>query len=170
MQRSLSFIPGDWDYDMARDAAASNDFRQRIWKMWRNEYFPKRPIIGRGFGFQSEWTKESIYKGVPDYQQMIEVGNIHNGFFASLDAVGIIGTIFFIAWNIQLLFRTFRVSFDKTNPAGFALRFIGSPVSRSRSLCYWMGAATLGSFLPAQFALAGVFLKLQSESRSPYDL
>ena len=165
MQRSLTFMPGDWDPMMARDAAASNEFRQRIWKMWWNEYFPKRPLLGRGFGFQSDWTKPSVYKGVTDYPQMIEVGNIHNGFFASLDAVGIIGTIFFIAWNIQLLFRTFRVSFDKTNPAGFALRFLGLQLAVS-ILCYWFGATTLGSFLPGQFALAGVFLKLQSESRS----
>ena len=90
---------------------------------------------------------------------MVEVGNIHNGLFASLDAVGIIGTIFFIAWNVQLLFRTFRVSFDKANPAGFALRFLALQLAVS-ILCYWFGAVTLGTFLPRQFALAGVFLKL----------
>ena len=42
IQRTLTFVPGDWDRDMANDAAASNDFRQRIWKMWWNEYFPKQ--------------------------------------------------------------------------------------------------------------------------------
>ena len=136
-------MPGDWDRDMANDAAASNDFRQQVWRVWWSEYFPKRPLVGRGFGFQSDWTKPSIYQGT-DYRQMIEVGNIHNGLFASLDAVGIIGTIFFIAWNVQLLFRTFRVSFDKANPAGFALRFLGSAARRFHPLLLvWRGNTRL---------------------------
>jgi O-antigen ligase len=160
MQRSLTFVPGNWDNDMARDAAASNDFRQLIWRLWWHEYFPQHRLVGRGFGFKSEWTKPSAYNPrATDYKQMVEVGNIHNGLFASLDAVGIIGTLFFIAWNVQLLFRTFRVSFDKTNPAGFALRFLALQLAVS-ILCYWFGAVTLGTFLPQQFALAGVFLKL----------
>ena len=165
MQRALSFVPGKWDSDMARDASASNDFRQRVWRLWWHEYFPKRPLVGRGFGFSSEWTKTSVYNPMAtDYQQTIEVGNIHNGLFASLDAVGIIGTLFFIAWNVQLLSRTFRVSFDKANPAGFALRFLALQLAVNL-LCYWFGAATLGSFLPQQFALAGVFLKLYREAQ-----
>jgi hypothetical protein len=163
IQRSLTFMPGDWDRAMEHDATASNEFRQTIWKLWWNEYFPKRPLLGRGFGFQSEWTKPSIYQGT-DYNQTIEVGNIHNGLFACLDAVGIIGTIFFIAWNVQLLFRTFRVSFDRAIPEGFALRFMGLQLAAS-IICYWFGATTLGSFLPGQFALAGVFLKLHRTAR-----
>lgn len=160
MQRALTFVPGDWDYDMARDAAGSNDFRRRVWRLWWYEYFPQHRLVGRGFGFKSEWTKTSAYyPQATDYKQMVEVGNIHNGLFASLDAIGIAGTLFFIAWNIQLLFRTFRVSFDKANPAGFALRFLALQLAVA-ILCYWLGATTLGSFLPQQFALAGVFLKL----------
>jgi hypothetical protein len=166
MQRAITFIPGDWDYEMARDASASIEFRQTIWKMWWSDYFPKRPLVGRGFGFEQKWTQPDVVNPTAaDYQGAIEVGNIHNGLLASLDAVGIIGTIFFIAWNAQLLFRTFRVSFDKADPAGFALRFLALQLAVA-ILCYWFGAATLGSFLPQQFALAGVFLKLHHDSKS----
>ncbi len=169
MQRALTFVPGDWDQDMVMDARGSNDFRRQVWKLWWETYFPTHPVIGRGFGFRSEWTQQSIY--IPtavDYQQMVEVGNIHNGLFASLDAVGIIGTIFFIAWNIQLLLRTFRVSFDKSILAGFALRFVALQLAAS-ILCYWFGAVTLGTFLPQQFALAGVFLKLHRDANPKAD-
>ncbi len=170
IQRPLTFLPGDWDLEMVSDVKASNDFRRSIWKVWWNEYFPRQPLLGRGFGFRSEWTKMSIY--IPtdtDYQQMVEVGNIHNGLFASLDAIGIIGTIFFILWNGQILYRTFRVSFDKSNPAGFALRFVSLQLGVS-IICYWFGASTVGTFLPQQFALTGVFLKLYREANPQPDL
>jgi hypothetical protein len=164
IQRPLTFLPGDWDSDMVHDVNGSDDFRRSIWRIWWNEYFPRRPLLGRGFGFQSEWTKTSVY--IPtgaDYQQMVEVGNIHNGLFASLDAVGIIGTLFFVVWNGQILLRALRVSFDKSNPAGFALRFLALQLGVS-IICYWFGASTLGTFLPQQFALAGVFLRLYREA------
>jgi hypothetical protein len=164
MQRTLTFLPGDWDMDIARDARASNEFRETIWKMWWHDYFPRWPLIGRGFGFRSEWTKTSIY--IPtgtDYQQMVEVGNIHNGLFASLDAIGIIGTVFFVGWSIQLFIRAARVTFDKSNPSGFALRFLALQIGVS-IMCYWFGATTLGTFLPQQFAVAGVFLRLYREA------
>ena len=59
MQRALTFVPGDWDRVMANDAAASNDFRQQIWRLWWHDYFPQHRLVGRGFGFKSEWTKKS---------------------------------------------------------------------------------------------------------------
>src|SRR5262249_48648717 len=95
MQRSLAFFSGKWDPEMANDAAASNDFRQSVWTLWLREYFPVRPWLGRGFGFKSDWTKVSP-ENQDRYgtQQMVETGNMHNGFFASLDAIGIIGTLF----------------------------------------------------------------------------
>ncbi|MBA3650729.1 MAG: O-antigen ligase family protein [Chthoniobacterales bacterium] len=161
MQRALVFLPGDWDTDMAGDARASNDFRGEVWTLWWREYFPEHPIFGRGFGFRSEYTKRSLYVAeAQDYQQMVEVGNIHNGLFAALDAVGLVGTIFFAAWNVLLLGRTFRVTFDKSNPAGFGFRFLALVLAVS-IICYWFGATTLGNFLPLQFALAGIFLSLE---------
>lgn len=166
VQRALIFMPGDWDADMALDAEASNDFRRRVWKLWRQEYFTKQPILGRGFGFRNEWVQEDVdRRGGADYQQMVETGNIHNGFYAALDAVGILGTLFFIAWTFQLLWRAVRTPFDRDNPSGFPLRFLALQLAVS-ILGYWGGAVTMGTFLPGAFALAGVFLKLQRESGS----
>lgn len=162
-QRAIIFVPGDWDADMKRDAANSNDFRRRVWTIWMREYFPKCPLLGRGFGFRSEWNGPSVFdpKGVGvDLQQAVEVGNIHNGFLASLDAVGIIGTIFFLVWNVRLLFQTFRVAFANKEEGDFAQRFIALQLAVA-ILAYWGGAITVGTYLPQFFALAGVFLNLQ---------
>jgi hypothetical protein len=169
VQRSLAFLPGQWDPEMKRDATASNKFRGRIWSIFTHEYFLKHPLVGRGFGFQSEWAKGSVYKYDPYADvQMVEVGNVHNGFLSSLDAWGMIGTAFFIGWNIRLLSRTFRVSFRREIAYGMPLRFLALCLGAS-ILCYWMGAAGVGTFLPREFALAGVFLCLQRrfESISP---
>lgn len=166
VQRSLAFLPGKWDAEMKRDATASNEFRGRIWSIFTHEYFPKHPLIGRGFGFQSQWAKRSIYQYDPYADvQMVEVGNIHNGFLSSLDAWGMIGTVFFIAWNLRLLARTFQVTATAGDPYAMSLRFLALFLGAS-ILCYWIGASNLGTFLPREFAVAGVFLRLQRQPGS----
>jgi hypothetical protein len=166
VQRSLSFIPGRWDTNMALDATDSNEFRERIWTIWIREYFPKYPIFGRGFGFESSWGEGSVYRNDPNADvQTVETGNIHNGFFSSLDAFGILGTIFFVIWNLRILAETFRVPFRRNDPEGFVLRFIALGLGAS-IMCYWIGAQSVGTFLPQEFASVGIFLRLQQGVKS----
>jgi hypothetical protein len=164
IQRSLAFVPGKWDVQIAQDAIASNDFRTRIWTIWTREYFPKHPIFGRGFGFQSSWGQWSVYRNDPNADiQMVETGNIHNGLLSTLDCFGIVGTIFFVIWNFRLLARAFRVPFKKNDSEGMALRFLALYLATS-IIFYWVGASSVGTFLPQEFALAAVFLRLQQST------
>jgi hypothetical protein len=161
IQRGLAFFPGNWDADMARDAQASNDFRKRVWNTWAKEYFPEQPWLGRGFGFKSQWAKGSVIKNNPNWDlQTVETGNIHNGLFAAVDAFGIIGTIFFVIWNLRLLSRTLRLPFGKNNPESMALRFLALYLA-VWIMSYWFGALNVGTFLPQEFALAAVFFRLK---------
>jgi len=163
MQRSLTFLPGKWDPDMVMDANGSNDFRWQVWTLWLKDYFPAQPFLGRGFGFKSQWAEKSVYKYNPNSnREAIETGNIHNGFLAALDCFGIIGTIFFVIWNFRLLVQTFKVGRPENEPGSFTLRFIALYLA-AWIVCYWIGAQDVGSFLPREFALAGVFLRLQRE-------
>lgn len=163
VQRGLAFLPGEWDTEMAQDAAASNDFRFSVWNLWYRQYFPAHPLIGRGFGFNAEWTKQSIrYGNAVDYQQMVETGNIHNGLLAAVDTFGIIGTIFFVAWNIVILVRALRISFEPRFDDHFALRFLALFLAVT-ILFYWGGATSIGSFVPGEFALVGLFLRLSKD-------
>src|SRR5205807_8004572 len=110
VQRSLAFLPGKWDLEMRHDVRSSNDFRRQVWTTFTREFFPAHPWLGRGFGFRSQWAQASVYKYDPNANyQSVEVGNIHNGFLSCLDAFGIIGTIFFVLWNLRLLTRTLKV-------------------------------------------------------------
>jgi O-antigen ligase len=164
VQRSLTFVPGKWDAEMSRDAASSNDFRREVWTLWKRELFPAHPWLGRGFGFSSEWGKGSVYRHDPNAnRQMVETGNIHNGFLATLDSLGIIGAIFFIIWNLRLLARILRLPFRETDPDGFTMRFLALILGAS-IICYWMAASDVGVFLPQEFALAAVLLRLQSKT------
>ena len=159
-QRSLAFVPGKWDTDTTQDVTSSNDFRTRIWTIWRREYFPKHPIFGRGFGFESSWGQISTLRYDPYADvQMVETGNLHNGFFSTVDCFGIVGTIFFVLWNLRLLRRCFRVSFQKNDPTGLTLRFLALSLATS-IIFYWIGALSVGTFLPSEFAIAAVFLRL----------
>ena len=87
---------------------------------------------------------------------------MHNGLLAGLDTFGIIGTIFFVIWNLRLLGRMFRVAQPREDPDGRALRFLALYLGVS-IISYWIGALSVGSFLPQEFALAAVFLRLQGE-------
>jgi hypothetical protein len=161
IQRGLAFLPGNWDADMARDAQASNDFRKRIWGTWAHDYFPVYPLLGRGFGFKSQWAMGSVSKFNPNWDiQAVETGSIHNGLFATLDTFGIIGTIFFVVWNMRLLARAVRLPFGKKNPEYTALRFLALYLA-VWIISYWFGALNVGMFLPQEFALAGAFIRLQ---------
>jgi hypothetical protein len=166
IQRAVSFVPGKWDSEMALDAEASNEFRRRVWTLWRKEYFLLHPWLGRGFGFQSEWAQRSAADPISiDYRQTVEVGNLHNGLFAALDAFGLIGTVFFVVWALRVLARTFQISFRKEYSGGMALRFVALYLA-VWTITYWFGAQTVGLFLPQEFALASVFLRLRRSATS----
>jgi O-antigen ligase len=163
IQRSLTFLPGDWDTEMVSDAADSIQFRKQVWTTWERQYFPEHPWFGRGFGFKSQWGQRSIHKAdIYDSVQAVETGVIHNGFFASLDSMGIVGTLFFVIWNLRLLVRTLQVPFRTDDPNGMVVRFIALYLAVS-IISYWIGAQDLGTFLSYELVLAGVFLRLWSD-------
>lgn len=167
VQRSLSFLPGKWDADMQQDAIASNDFRKQAWSVFTSEYFALHPWLGRGFGFRNEWAERSVYRPTAvDYRQTVEVGDIHNGFLASLDTFGVIGTAAFVIWNLRLLAKALKIPFRENDRTGIVLRFIALYLAVSIIL-YWIGAQNIGAFLPQEFALAGVFLRLQHAADLP---
>ncbi len=171
IQRSIAFFPGKWDADMARDAAGSNEFRRKTWEYWARDYFPKQPWFGRGFGFKSEWATRStsIYSGAVDYHQMVETGSIHNGLFAAIDTFGLVGTVFFTIWTFRLFARTFRIPPRRNHPANAALRFLSLYLA-VWIISYWFGAFTVGSFLPQEFAIAAVLIRLREAMAGETDV
>lgn len=110
-QRTLSFLPGDWDQEALESAASSNGFRQDIQDVYVREYMWKSPWIGNGFDinvkeFDSLSQLLKINRGIADpaYIQaktFIEGKLFHTGWVSVYDLVGIIGSIAFVILGIN---------------------------------------------------------------------
>jgi len=117
-QRTLSFLPGDWDKEAKESGESSNDFRKGIQDVYIDEYMKRSPLIGNGFTID---TKEfQFYQdamrsggwGDRSYLQaktFIEGKLFHTGWISVYDCVGIIGTLSFVllGWNEIRMVRNF---------------------------------------------------------------
>src|SRR5262249_31519619 len=92
----------------------------------------------------------------------VETGNIHNGFLASLDSMGIVGTLFFVIWNLRLLVRTVQVPFRTDDPNGMVLRVISRYLA-GPIISYWIFGQDSGTLLSQELFRVGVCLRLQSD-------
>lgn len=110
-QRTLSFLPFDWDPEAIASSASSNEFRYNIQKVYRDEYMLRSPLLGNGFTINTKEfnaLSDSLkYGGAgsdPEYTQakaFIEGKLFHTGWISVYDAVGIIGTMAFIALGVS---------------------------------------------------------------------
>jgi hypothetical protein len=170
IQRGLTFLPADWDPEMVADAESSNEFRFKIWNIWASKFFPEHPFLGRGFGFDPSLTGYSSY--VSDASDInwdivcVATGSIHNGFFSVIDAMGIVGAVFFIFWQLVLLRRIVIYLLKEDNSGSNpALRYLALYLFIT-ILSYWMGALNVGAYLVRFFVLASAFNALLLQHRS----
>ena len=169
-QRTLAFLPGNWDVDMLDSASGSNEFRYTVWNTWYQKFFLDHWAFGRGFGFNSEWagidpTRVATGGYSVDWAEaFIETGSIHNGLISSVDCLGVFGGFFFIAWNIVYLKRVIRYLWRTSykNENNTTLRYFSLYVFVS-TISYWYGALNIGAYLATQFIAVGVFNYLYSE-------
>jgi len=109
-QRTLSFLPGDWDPDALDSAKGSNEFRDNIQNVYMEEYMRRSPWLGNGFTIDvGEFTRysdpQSRGKDVEyaEAKLFIEGKMYHTGWISVYDCVGIIGTIGFVALAVNLM-------------------------------------------------------------------
>jgi energy-coupling factor transporter transmembrane protein EcfT len=110
-QRTLSFLPGDWDKDALESARVSNEFRKNIEDVYIKEYLRKSPLIGNGFDIDKKEYEnlntlaqrggEGEDAGYLQAKIFIEGKLFHTGWLSLYDAVGLIGGIAFVVlgWN-----------------------------------------------------------------------
>ena len=111
VQRSLSFLPGDWSQEVKESASSSNDFRNNIQRVYIKEYLNKSPLIGNGFTFDASEAEQVSYiaahSDTPDlyYQAkgFIISKAFHVGWISLYDCVGIIGSLAFTALGFNMI-------------------------------------------------------------------
>jgi len=109
VQRSLSFLPGDWDNVVIQSAKSSNAFRENITNVYLDEFAGKSPWIGTGFQFDPQQFLDQTMT-VSESGEMQAYGFItrkdyHVGWISVYDTTGIIGCVAFGFLCLVLLLK-----------------------------------------------------------------
>ena len=156
VQRSMSFLPGDWDKDVLQSAESSNFFRQNIINVYMQEYARKSPWIGNGYDINMQLFNEygaSLFEASSrderNYYQakmFIEGKMFHTGWLGLYDAVGFVGGGAFLILILAELYTLAQWIFEPK-------------VDRRSSLfpCYVWLFSSLVSFCVGFFVVFGDF-------------
>ena len=144
MQRTLSFLPGDWDTAMVIDAEASAEWRYVIWRnVWNSGHkYIDNWWFGDGFGMTQAQFREMINSR--DCQENAAInGDYHSLPLSAIRTVGYVGFSFFCI----LLFATAAYSWKLIRLA------TGTPFF---SVALFMGVPAIVTPLP-ELCLTGFF-------------
>jgi hypothetical protein len=114
IQRALSFLPGNWNTQAKQEGKGSNEWRQRIRELFFAEYFKRHPLLGDGYGFDPNLARkqQELFLRIAalaerdeyaDVRGFIEMKQPHEGDIGALLVVGIVGTVFFVAFCFSLI-------------------------------------------------------------------
>lgn len=138
-QRTLSFLPGNWDPTAVEAAKSSSEWRYEMWRVaLSTDKYIHNKLLGDGFGISR-----------PDYERMMDAmsggvgfvgesitqerfmvsGQFHSGPVSSIRFVGYVGLVLFIILLLILSQHTLRMIFDcRGSPYQFIALFIGMPI------------------------------------------
>ena len=128
MQRTLSFLPGEWDAKATREAEGSSKWRENMKALFYKEYFQKAPLIGLGYHYNPELAKRDTdaYLAIAarraevgdeyaDVRRFIEQRQPHEGPLHALLVSGVLGAFFFCAFCFGVILYALR-SIQSTPP------------------------------------------------------
>jgi hypothetical protein len=138
-QRTLSFLPGNWDPTAVAAAKDSSEWRYEMWRIaLSSDKYIHNKLLGDGFGISR-----------PDYERMMDAmaggvgfigesvtqerfmvsGQFHSGPVSSIRFVGYFGLILFLILLINLAKYSYRIIIDSRGSSfQFISLFIGIPI------------------------------------------
>ena len=167
VQRSLSFLPGAWDYAATSDAKHSSDWRFFMWKVVLTEdKYIENKWLGDGFGFSKrEWEqiKRTEAQGaVGDQESVMIVGGVHSGPISAIRCVGILGLLLYTAMLIMMARYAWRLIISAKGTAFFPLAiYLGSP-RIYEPLNYWFIFGGFDSGFPQSIFYLGLLNMLRN--------
>jgi len=119
VQRSLSFLPLDWDDRAVADAEGTVEWRVDMWKAaWESPIYMRNKVLGDGFGFtrlemmimsDMELGIGGILGTQDTFEGHLIRGSFHNGPLSAIKFVGFVGLLLFTLYMLALALYAIRV-------------------------------------------------------------
>jgi hypothetical protein len=130
IQRTLSPLPGNWSAVALEAAESSNDFREAVQRIYRDEFMQNSGLWGEGFKYDQRfmWDRALSFSerwqlrgGDEQARGFIQVRDHHVGWVAVHHPIGTIGFLAFVALCISSLIFVLRsmwkVPLGRLNPS-----------------------------------------------------
>ncbi len=107
-QRSLCFLPGDWDPDVKLSAEDSTEWRLQMWDiMLHDDRYIHDKVFGDGFGFSREEFERMAAGG--GQIEFMETNSPHSGPVSTIRVAGYVGLGLFILLLLACSVRSWRL-------------------------------------------------------------
>lgn len=141
MQRTLSWLPGDWNQEVVDNAEGSSRWRYEMveWA-WNDTTVLRNKIWGQGIGFTIDDMNliasmliagqgSANLLGGSDRENFMITGTFHNGPISAIKCVGIVGLVLYSVLICYLAIRAWKLCVLTTGTRAFPLAlFVGMPV------------------------------------------
>jgi len=141
VQRTLSWLPGDWDDEAVRDAENSSTWRYEmvVWA-WNDNRIIKDKIWGQGFGISIDdmniiasallvGQQGGMFIGGSDRENFMLTGSFHNGPVSTIRYVGIVGFVLYYPLLCYMALAAWRLCRRAYGTTAFPLAlFFGIPM------------------------------------------
>ena len=120
-QRTLSFLPGDWDPDAVGSAKSSTEFRDQIRRIYLQEEAGKHPLFGNGITYDATEFQRALFMaqtvdspdGYYGIKAFLAAKIFHIGWISAYDTTGLVGCFLLAVAAASLIWVSGRMVFSK---------------------------------------------------------
>jgi hypothetical protein len=138
-QRSLSFLPGDWDPTAVQAAKESSDWRKEMWiTVMTSDRYIRNKLLGDGYGFLRSDYEDMIAAAQGggrlsgsegDKEAHMLQGTYHSGPISSIKRVGYLGLVILLVYMIAMARYAWRlIGATAGTPYQLIALFFGIPM------------------------------------------
>lgn len=170
IQRTLSFLPGNWDPVAKGDGERSTEWRQEIWSnVWNsgNKYI-NNWWFGDGFGLTRTQLRESLMMARNDSQENLTIaGDYHSLPLSTIHVVGYVGLAMLIVFSLCMSIYAWKLVQRARGTPYFPLALlVGVPVIYEIFFGFFIFGAYKSTVYTNIYAVA--WLRLVSRSLEAY--
>jgi hypothetical protein len=141
VQRTLSWLPGDWNQQAVADAEGSTQWRVEMWAWaWDDERILKDRVWGQGFGLSLDdmsLIAASLMAGEgggtrlggSDRESFMIMGSFHNGPLSTIKYIGVVGLALYYPLMCYMAVLAWKLCKRARGTEAFGLAlFVGIPI------------------------------------------